>query len=78
MSSHPAQALTIFPQTGPSKDYVRVDDDGRTAWCLATRQAEQRPTQRRAVPGGTGQLLDAPSAPGASAMGADTAGPVRR
>ena len=35
MSSHPAQALTIFPQAGPSKDYVRVDDDGQTAWCLA-------------------------------------------
>jgi hypothetical protein len=35
MSSRPAQALTIFPQSGPSKDYVRVDDDRRTAWCLA-------------------------------------------
>jgi hypothetical protein len=35
MSSHPAQALTVFPQTGPSRDYVRVDDGGQTMWRLA-------------------------------------------
>ena len=32
MSSHPAQALTVYMQSGPSKDYVRVEDGGRTTW----------------------------------------------
>jgi hypothetical protein len=44
MSSHPAQAVTVYPQSGPSKDYVRTDDDGRTAWCLA------KPTFGRGAP----------------------------
>jgi hypothetical protein len=35
MTGHPAQALTIYFQRGPSKDYVRIDDDGQTAWSLA-------------------------------------------
>jgi hypothetical protein len=32
MTSHPAQALTVWMQTGPAKDYVRVDEDGTTIW----------------------------------------------
>jgi hypothetical protein len=32
MTSHPAQALTVWPRTGPAKDYVRVDEGGVTAW----------------------------------------------
>jgi hypothetical protein len=35
LATHPAQALTVFPQTGPSRSYVRIDDDGDTVWCLA-------------------------------------------
>ncbi len=35
MTSHPAQALTVYPQTGKAQDYVRVDDDSGTAWCHA-------------------------------------------
>lgn len=35
MTSHPAQALTVYPQTGKAQDYVRVDEDGRTLWRLA-------------------------------------------
>jgi hypothetical protein len=35
MVTHPAQAVTVYPQSGPAKDYVRIDDDGQTSWCLA-------------------------------------------
>lgn len=44
MTSHPAQALTVYPQTGKTKDYVRVDEDGRTVWC------EAKPTFGRGAP----------------------------
>jgi hypothetical protein len=30
--THPAQALTVYFQSGPSKDYVRDDEDGKTVW----------------------------------------------
>jgi hypothetical protein len=32
MTSHPAQAITVWLQSGPARDYVRVDDDGPTTW----------------------------------------------
>ena len=35
MATHPLRALTLYPQSGPPKDYVRLDDDGRVTWCLA-------------------------------------------
>ena len=35
MSSHPARALTVYPQSGASKDYVRTEEDGRTVWRAA-------------------------------------------
>jgi hypothetical protein len=30
--AHPAQALTVYPQSGVIKDFVRVDEDGQTIW----------------------------------------------
>jgi hypothetical protein len=44
MATHPAQALTVFPQTGPSRSYVREEDDGESFWCLA------QPTFGRGAP----------------------------
>jgi hypothetical protein len=35
LATHPAKALTVFPQTGPSRSYVRIDDDGHTRWSPA-------------------------------------------
>ena len=35
MATHPLRALTLYPQTGPAKDYVRLEDDGRVEWALA-------------------------------------------
>jgi hypothetical protein len=32
MPSHPAQALTVWPRSGPAKDYVRTEEDGTTVW----------------------------------------------
>lgn len=32
MVSHPAQALTVWPRSGPAKDYVRSEEDGTTVW----------------------------------------------
>ena len=50
MATHPAQALTVFPQTGPSRSYVRIDDDGATVWCLAQTTFGQGTPHER-VPG---------------------------
>jgi hypothetical protein len=57
MVSHPARALTVFPQAGASRDYVRVqDDDGRAFWCLAKptfgqgEPREPRPDAPRLTP----------------------------
>ncbi|HEY4427951.1 MAG TPA: hypothetical protein VGN08_07085 [Solirubrobacteraceae bacterium] len=36
MATHPLRALTLYPQSGPAKDYVRVEDGGRVAWCPAS------------------------------------------
>jgi hypothetical protein len=36
MTSHPAQAITVWQQSGPARNYVRVDDIGLTTW----REAE--------------------------------------
>ena len=65
MATHPAQALTIYPQSGPAKDYVRVDDDGRTVWSLAKttfgRGAphEPLPDAPRLTPGELAELIAA-------------------
>ncbi len=45
MTSHPAQALTVYPQAGKAQDYVRVEQrDGGTVWCHA------KPTFGRGAP----------------------------
>ena len=65
MATHPAQALTIYPQSGSAKDYVRVDDDGRTVWSLAKttfgRGAphEPLPDAPRLTPGELAELIAA-------------------
>jgi hypothetical protein len=41
--AHPAQALTVFFRSGPSKDYVRVEQDGHTRWQEAKTTFGQGP-----------------------------------
>jgi hypothetical protein len=63
MATHPAQALTIYPQSGPAKDYVRLNDNGRTMWCLAKTTFghgaphEPWPDAPRLTPGELAELL---------------------
>jgi hypothetical protein len=65
MATHPARAVTVYPQSGPAKDYVRLDDDGETAWCLAKttfgRGApnEPSPGAPRLTPGELAELIAA-------------------
>ena len=38
MTSHPAHAITVYPESGPSKDYVRVEEDGGTLWAPGSQR----------------------------------------
>jgi len=35
MATHPAKALTVYPQTGPARSYVRDEWNGEPVWRLA-------------------------------------------
>lgn len=65
MATHPAQALTVYPQSGPAKDYVRIDDGGKTAWCLARTTfgrgapSEPWPDAPKLTPGDLAELIAA-------------------
>ena len=65
MSSHPLQAVTLYPQSGPPQDYVRDGQDGETKWRLAKTTfgrgapSEAWPDSPHLAPGELARLIEA-------------------